>query len=406
VQQTNPEVQTKKLNSGSHTEPDSVSIIGLLEVLIKHKRLIVSVTLFAALVSIIYTLTLTNIYKATARIIPPHQESGGGLAALVGQAGALAGMAGLTGVGGPTDLYLGILGSRSVADAVIKRLDLAKEFKNQKPDVVRNILKGKVKFRAGQKDGIITIEAFDKRPERSAQLANVFVEELGKATVRLNLNKASTERNFLEKRLEVVKHDLSKAEDDLKEFSQKNKTIQVDSQARASIEAVAKLKAELALKEVQLASLRSRMTDESSDVRNVLAAVMRLRKEIGVSSGNESSADAIPTVGAVPSLGVMYTRLLRQVKVQEAIYEQLSKQYEFAKLTEAKDSANIQVIDDAVIPDIKDHPKRALIVFITSLGAFFASVLLSFLLEYYQKLSTEDRSRVVRILYALIPRKK
>ncbi len=384
---------------------EEINLLELVQVVAKRKRLIARISAGTALLAVAVSLFLPNIYSAKATVLPPQKDTGGGLSALLGQAGGLAGLAAGMGLGGSADLYLGILKSRSVADAVIKRLDLAKVFKTKTPDETRKALEGVVKMQAG-KDGIITITAEDKDPQRTAAMANAFVEELGRKSVQLNLTKAGTERAFLEKRLDVVKDDLKRAEDDLRAFQEKNKAVKVDSQAAASIQGIAQLKAEIVAKEVQLASLRSYETDESPEVKVVQAAIGKLRGQLGALAGNGGSGDGIPSMGSVPDLGLEYARRMREVKTQEAIYEQLTKQYEVAKLTEAKDSSSLQVLDEAVVPVKKSKPKRSLIVILATVTAFFVSVFLAFILEYFERMPVEDRARWEEIRAALSLRKE
>jgi tyrosine-protein kinase Etk/Wzc len=366
-----------------------INLLELVQVLVKRKMLIIKICSVAIVVSVAYSLILPNIYSATAKILPPQKETGGGLSALLGQAGGLAALA-AGGLGGGSDLYIGILKSRSVADAVIQRLDLLKVYKTKSLEKARTSLDGAVKVQAG-KDGIISITAEDKDPKRSALLANAFVEELGRTTVRLNLSKAGTERLFLEKRLDLVKKDLKAAEDDLKNFAQVNKIVQVDSQAKASIEGIARMKADLASREVQLSVLRATRTDQSTEVKALETGIQRLRMEILKVSGNSGGGEGIPSVGNVPAVGLEYSRKSRELKTQEAIFEQLTKQYEMAKLNEAKDSSSFQVLDEAVVPVKKSKPKRSLIVIMVTLSAFFVSILIVFVQEYLAKVSDEDK---------------
>ena len=300
------------------------SLLDLLRVVVRRKRIILIGCTFAALVSAAYSLSMPNVYSATARVLPPQKEVGGGVSALLGQMGGLAGLAGGA-LGGSADLYMGILKSRSVADAVIKRLDLQTKFKTKTIDETRSRLAGVVKPQAG-KDGIITITAENRDPKLAAALANVMVEELGNKSVQLNLTKAGNERVFLEKRLDVVKQDLANAEEALKSFQEKNKMFKVDTQAAASIEGIAKLKAEIVSKEVQLASLKSFQTDETPEVKLLQASLAKLRSQQGALSGNGVS-DVFPSVGNVPNLGLEYARRMRELKTQEAIFEQLKKQH-------------------------------------------------------------------------------
>jgi uncharacterized protein involved in exopolysaccharide biosynthesis len=337
---------------------------------------------------VLYSLNLKNIYTAKATLLPPQKESGGGAAALLASmGGGLAGLAG--GLGGSADLYLEILKSRSVADAVIKRLDLHAEFKSKNADATRSRLQGLVKFQTA-KNGIITITADHKDPAKAALLANTFIDELQKKSQQLNLTKASTERGFLEKRLVVVKQDLKSAEEEMKKFQEKNKTIKADEQVKVAIEGIARMKAEIVSREVQLAALRNSMTDESSEVRTLLAGITKLKSQLSSMSGTGEGGGVIPSVGNAPSIGVEYIRRLRELKTQEALYEQLAKQFELAKISEARDSSSLQVLDEAVVPLRKSKPKRSIIVILSTVTAFFCSIFLVFIKEYLAKLSPED----------------
>jgi len=376
-------------------EEQEINPLELLHVLVKRKMLIIKMCSIAFVLSIIYSLTVPNIYSATAKILPPQKESGGGISSLLGQAGGLAGLA-AGGLGGGSDLYLGILRSRSVADAVIQRPELFDQYKGQTLEAARSNLEAAVKIQAG-KDGIISITASDVDPKRSALLANALVEELGKTTIRLNLSKAGTEREFLENRLDLVKKDLKAAEDDLKTFAQNNKIVQVDSQAKASIEGVARLNAELANKEVQLAVLSSRQTEHSPDVKALQTGIRRLKSELGTLSGNSGAAQGIPAIGNVPGVGLEYSRKLRELKTQEAVFEQLTKQYEMAKISEAKDSSSFQVLDQAVTPVKKSKPSRGIIVVIATIAAFFLAIVIVFVQESAAGMSEENRKIIENI---------
>jgi len=374
-------------------EEQEIGILDLLQVLVRHGKLILRICGTAALLSIICSLLLPNIYTSTAKVLPPQKEGAGlsSLSAILGQAGG--GLASLAGgaLGGGSDLYLGILKSRSVEDAVIRRLALEKVYKKKTPEDTRKALEARVKMQAG-KDGIITIAANDKDPKRAAAIANCFVDELFKKSVQLNLIKAGTERSFLEKRLELVKTDLKNAEDSMKSFQEKNKAIKVDSQAIATIQGIAQMKAELITKEVHLASLRSYQTDENPQVRLLQSGISRLRGQLEAYEGSGMSGDAIPAVGNVPSLALEFARRLRELKIQELLYEQLTKQYEMAKLSEAKDSSSLQILDDAVIPTKKSKPRRSMIVILTTTVAFFISIFLAFIHEYGSKMPEEEKA--------------
>ncbi len=381
------------MNDANNINPETgaeeeINLLELLRVVVRNVPLIFKITTAAVILSVVYSLTLKNIYTARATLLPPQKESSGGAAALLASmGGGLAGLAG--GLGGSADLYLEILKSRSVADAVIKQLDLHTELKSKNADDTRRRLQGVVKFQTA-KNGIITITADYKDPAKAALLANTFVNELQKKSLQLNLTKASTERSFLEKRLTVVKQDLKSAEEEMKSFQEKNKTIKADEQVKVAIEGIARLRAELVTREVQLAALRNSMTDESAEVRTLLAGISRLKNQLGSMSGSGGGGGVIPAVGNAPAIGVEYIRRLRELKTQEALFEQLTKQFELAKISEARDSSSLQVLDEAVAPLRKSKPKRALIVILATVTAFFGSIFLVFIREYLAKLSPED----------------
>jgi tyrosine-protein kinase Etk/Wzc len=377
-------------------EEQEIKLLELVQVLVQRKMLIIKICTVSVVAAAIYSMTLPNIYSATARVLPPQKETGGGLSAMLGQFGGVAGLAG-GGLGGAgnSDLYLGILKSRSVTDAVIQQLDLAKVFRAPSLEVARRRLEGSLKLQAG-KDGIIAITIEDPDPKRAAAIANSYVEELGKTTVRLNLSKAGTERSFLEKRLELVKADLKAAEEDLKNFSQRNKIFQLDAQSKASIESLARVKSDLAKYEVQLSVLSASRTEQSPEVQAARSAIKRLKGELSALGGS-GAGEGIPTAGSMPGVGLEYARKLREFKAQEAIFEQLSKQHEVAKLNEAKDSSTLQTLDVAVPSVYKSKPSRSGIVIASAFASFAFSFVLVLLLDYLNKAPVEDKKTLENI---------
>jgi tyrosine-protein kinase Etk/Wzc len=384
VRQYMMEQQKKDVHEGL-----GIQVLELLRLLAKRKRLIAFITVLTAILSAAYSLTLPNIYSATVKVLPPQKDAGA-ISSVLGQMGGLAGLAAGGKGGGDTDLYLGIVRSRSVGEAVVKRLDLVKRWHCRGMRDAWNKLDGSIKAAAG-KDGIIFVSVEDTDAKLSALIANTVADELGRTLVRLNLSKVGSEKLFLEQRLDVVKRDLKAAEEDLKRFSQNNKIVKVDSQAEASVSGAARLKTEIASKEVELAELRRSQTDESYEVSAMQAGIRRLRAELAETSGNGGNGDGVPSIGNVPQLGLEYSRKMRELKTQEALFEQLSKQYEVAKLNQAKDSSSLQILDEAVVPDLKTRPRRSTLVIMSTLVAFICSVLAVFGLEYLERMPEEEK---------------
>lgn len=388
---------TKKLDE---CEAQSVNLLNLLEVIARRKKLILALCGASLVLSTGYSFTLPDIYSATARVLPPQKEMTGGFSAMLSQMGGFAGLA-AGGLGGGSDLYVGVLKSRTVADAVVQRLDLPKLYKVETAASARGIVGEALKLQVG-KEGIISVTVEDKNPKQAALIANEFVSELGRTLIRLNFSKVGTERVFLEKRLDLVKKDLIKAEEELKGYAQQHKIVEVESQTKASIENIARLKTELASTEVRLASLRTAQTEQSPEVKRLATQVKTQKSKLAQLAGSGGDGEGIPLLSNVPAQGLEYARKLRELKIQEATFEQLTKQYELAKLSEAKDSSSLQVLDDAIAPTSKSRPKRLLLVLTATVLAFFCSIMVALVLEFLEGMTEDEKVLFARIKKQLL----
>lgn len=375
---------------------DEINLLEYLLVIVKHKKMILSFCAIAFVLSCIVTLLQPNIYTATARILPPN-DSKGGLSSMLGGMGDLAALAGISGGGSSADLYVGMLNSRTVADAIIDQFNLMEHFEWEYRSAAYGALQSKVNIALGKKDGIIAVSVEDEDPEFAAKIANAFVEELKKLNIKINLGSAGRERLFLEERLEVVKKDLLQAEDRLQKFQTENKAIKIDDQASAIIGAIAQLKGELASREVQLGVLLSYQTQQNPEVLAVKESVVQLKDQLRKLEqspvGKNVSEDIFIATSDVPELGIQYARVLRDFKVQETLFELLTKQHEMAKISEAKNTSTIQVLDSAFVPDVKSKPRRSMIVLLMTILAGFAAIFLAFIRENMEQLDEEARQR-------------
>ncbi|WP_029918058.1 GumC family protein [Pelobacter seleniigenes] len=380
--------------ASQQTDGDEINLLEYLLVIVKHKKMIFLTCLVTFILTCGITLLMPNIYTSTARILPPQNDKGG-LSSMLGSVSNIAALAGLSVGGGSGELYVGMLKSRSIADAIIDKFDLMEIYGQKYRVKTYKILNDAVNFSVGKDDGIITVTAEDEDPKRAAAIANTYIEELKKLNIKLNLNNAGRERLFLEERLAVVQNDLSKAEDALKDFQEKNKAIRIDAQASAIIDAFATLKGELASKEVELGVLRSSQTDQNPQVKALREEITQIREQISQleqsHDGKTSSADIFLATSEVPELGIQYARLLRDLKVQETLYELVTKQYEMAKISEAKNTSTIQVLDAAMVPDKKSKPRRSIIVLATTFAMGFFALIFAFIREYGQRMDKEDR---------------
>ncbi len=390
------------------TADDEINLLELLLVIVQHKKMIFLTCLVTFIVTCGITLLMPNIYTSTARILPP-KDSKGGLSSMLGGMSDLAALAGISTGGGSGELYIGMLKSRTVSDAIIDRFNLMEHYEWETRTGAYSNLATKAKFTLGKDDGILSVSFEDEDPKLAADIANAYIDELQKLNVKINLNNAGRERVFLENRLDLVRNDLAKAEDALKEFQEKNKAIRIDAQASAIIEAIASLKGELASKEVELGVLLSSQTEQNPQVIALREGIAQIKDQISrlerSPDGKKVSDDIFMATSDVPELGVQYARLLRNFKVQETLYELLTKQYEVAKISEAKNMSTIQVLDDASPPDRKSKPKRALIVILATFCAGFLSLIVAFVRGFGGNLQGQDRQLWEQIKVQLSLRK-
>jgi uncharacterized protein involved in exopolysaccharide biosynthesis len=362
---------------------DEIYLTELFRALSRRRRLILGITAASAAVALVVSLLLPVYYKAETRILPP-QDKGSNLAAqLMGQAGGLIALAGGA-AGGKSqgELFVAMTKSRTVLDRVVDRFDLMKLYKGKYREDARKNLVGFLKVQEDRKSGIISLTVEDRDPKRAAEMANAFVEELKSLAGGLAISEAGQRRMFFEDQLGQTKVSLARAEEEVKAFQQRTGMFQVDAQARAIIEGIARLRAGIAVKEVEAKVLRSFATAQNPDLQRVEEEIRALRAELEkVETSKGHGFDPLMPSGRVPEMGTEYLRKLRQLKYNETLFELLSKQYELAKLDEARDAVVIQVIDRAVPPERKSGPHRALIVLLGTVIMLILSVFIVLLLE-------------------------
>ena len=360
-------------------EGDEISLLDLLIVLAERKRFILWVTAVFAILAIVISLLLPQRYTATVTLLPPQQSSSMG-AMLASQLGSMGGMAALAGgnlgLKSPNDQFVGMLKSRTVEDAMIQRFGLMQEYHKRYLSDARKKFENRATVDGSGRDGLIHISVEDPDPRRAAELANGYVDQFRNLSEHLAITEASQRRLFFEQELEQAKNNLANAEEALKQTEQTTGLIQLDSQARALIESAATLRAQITAREVQIQGMQTYATGENAQLVQAQRELEGLRAQLAKLGGSEDSAggELIVSKGRVPEAGMEYIRRLRDVKYNETIFDILARQFELAKLDEAKQGALIQVVDAAIPPDKRSFPKRTLIVIGATFVGFFIGI--------------------------------
>jgi tyrosine-protein kinase Etk/Wzc len=373
-------------------QPGEAQVLDLLIILSRRKHIILRTTLGVAVLAFGFSLCLPNRYTATASILPPQQVPSLA-AAMAGQLGALGPMAALAqkdlGLKNPNDIYVGMLRSRTAEDALIGRFDLLRVYGVRRMSDGRRKLENNSSIVLG-KEGFVTISVEDKDRNRAPQIANAYVEQLRQLTQDLAVTEAGQRRLFFERQLELARNNLADAEQALKQTEQSTGVIQLDGQAKAIIESVVRLRALMAAKEVELHAMRLFSTEQNPDVMLVEEKLSGLRTQLALLEKESGGpGDVQVPAGSVPEAGLQYVRRLRDLKYSEAIFDLLAKQYEAARLDEARTAAVIQVLDPAIAPDRKSSPQRTLIVVIVTMLGFCGSVGYVFSTEVLRRLHSD-----------------
>ncbi|HZD30977.1 MAG TPA: Wzz/FepE/Etk N-terminal domain-containing protein [Candidatus Angelobacter sp.] len=354
---------------------DRIDLLEILLVLAREKKLILQITLGAALLAAIVVFIVPKSYTATATILPP-QQSQSVLSSMLGQ---LAGAQTLDlrdlGLKNPADVFVAMLKSRTVEDALVNRFDLRKVYYVKRYQDARKKLEKNSEIDP-EKEGLISIAVTDHDPGRAADMANAWIDELRHLNQSLALTEAAQRRAFFEQKLAAERDDLSHAELTLKQIEQKTGLIQPDAQTRALIGAVADVRAQIAAKEVQLQSMRSYATASNPDVIRTERELAELRSQLSkiaqMQSGGPVSSEGnlqVPT-GRLSGASIEYLQAARELRYHESLYDFLSRQLEAARIDEAKDAVVVQVVDKAVVPERKSGPKRLLIAALVGMLAF------------------------------------
>jgi tyrosine-protein kinase Etk/Wzc len=378
---------------------DGISLFDLLIVLAERKWFILSVTIIFAVLAIIISFVLPSRYTATVTLLTPQQNSSVG-AMLASQLSSMGGMASLAGgslgLKNQNDMYVAMFKSRTVEDGMVQHFALMQEYHAKLPSDARKAFEGNAEVDGSGKDGLIHVSVQNHDPRRAADLANGYVDQFRLQSQHLAITEASQRRLFFEQQLEQAKDNLVNAEEAMKQTEQKTGMIQLDSQSKALIESAASLRAQVAAKEVQIQGMQSYATGENSGLLQAQRELGSLRAQLAALGGSEdiASGGLIVPKGQLPDVSLEYARKLRDVKYNQTIFDILARQFEVAKLDEAKQGSVIQVVDAAVPPDRKSFPKRVLLVVSATVAGFFIGIIATLFQRGFRRLKDTPETAV------------
>ncbi len=380
----------------SSEQNNEIDLLDYLNVIIKRRRMILRNAFYAALAMALISLVLPKTYTATTTLLPPEDSSKSGLQSLL--ANSPVSFLDLGGLGtSSADLFVEILKSRSVAEGVLQTKyayrdtlqNLYEIWGMSSRDQAVKKLRGKTTVILNEQ-GIIQIAVELHHPELAAQVANAYVAELDRVNREKSVSKAKNSRAYIEEQLQITEANLKKAATELAQYQSQFKALDLQEQTKVAIEKAGELKGTIIAKEVELQLALQIMKPNNPAVVRLQTELNELRKQFehlqfGNSVAFEDKKDYFIPFSDVPEVGVRLAELLREVKVQETVWQLLNQQYYSAKIQEARDTPTVQVLDEAKPPERRTKPKRALLVLVAGFLTFMFSVFWAFVLEYGER---------------------
>ena len=371
------------LPNGMQEADDEISLLDLLQTIVDNLRLLVLGPLAVGVTALGISFLIPPTYTAQTKFLTPQQQqsAAANMLASLGSLGGLAGAVG--GIKNPADQFIAYLKSVTLQDALIDRFSLLDRYEAKTKTDARLELIDKVRTASG-KDGLISIEVDDKDPQIAADLANAHIEELGKLLGKLATTEAQQRRLFFEKQLTQAKDKLIQSEIALKATGVSGSVLK--SIPASAVASVAGLQAAVTAQEVKLGAMRGYLAETAPDFKQAMNELANLRAQLG-----KQEKDT-PSIGNKATSEGDYITKYREFKYHETLFELFSKQFELAKVDEAREGAVIQILDAAKPPERKSQPKRVLIAIVATLAAIFALLLFVFIRQALQNSSQNSVS--------------
>jgi uncharacterized protein involved in exopolysaccharide biosynthesis len=342
--------------SAYHDTEDGAELLKALQLWVKHWRVLLLLPLTVGAVALGVAFLLPPTYLSRTVFLPPQQQ--GAASAALSQLGALSGLAGaVSGLRSSGDQYVALLQSATIADQIIDQFGLMQVYDVEYRFQARKQLSDSARVTLGKKDGLIAIEVVDRSPQRAADIANRFVEELRSLTSRLALSEAQQRRTLFEGQLKQTRDQLTAAQVALQTSGFSQSALRAD--ARASAEGYARLRAEATSAEVRLQALRRNLADSAPEVQQAVSVLGALRAQLTKLEESDK-----------PNGGPDYVSKFREFKYQETLFDLLARQYELARVDEAREGALIQIVDEARPAEHKHRPLRGPIAVVATIVSF------------------------------------
>ena len=374
---------------------DDIDLLELIGVLLKYKWLIIGMTVGAAVLVVAFSILtlklppeknpLPNMYTPSALVLI-NDESSSGMASLLSsiRLGDLAGLAGVSAGSSYGALAEKLLLSKSLLDVIAAEFEMTARYKVKKYPIgnTRKVLKDKLSVNFDSETSTLSIAVEDYDALFAKQVVDRLVEELADVFSKIGGNRNITKKNLLEQKLAEVEVEIAKLEADIQLFQVKHGTLDVESLAKEQVTAVAQLKSQLILRDMEIKTYVGFSQIDDPIIRRMRAERGNLAMLIDEMESGYSEYDSyMPSQDEFPKMAIEFEHLKRNLQIQASIFEILTQQYELAKLNVEGEEPIFQILELADVPDLKSGPSRGLLCIAVTAGAFLFSILLAFLLN-------------------------
>ncbi len=395
--------QTGRPEGEGRSSGDSLGGWGIVEVLVKNRRVIIWYPVIVAIAVAVFSLVIPAQYIGKVSILPPDSDfQSSALSALPLAEFGLGGGMSLPFMSTPSDILAQVLLSRRVLQSVVDSLDLKTVWGMPTRAAAVDALSSNLNV-VVELTGMVNVTVKDGDAKRAAQLSNVLVRRADRINREITNAKARNVRQFIGERLAETRTALARAGANLEAFQRVNKTVSLDDELRALIQNMADLKAGLTADEIELAILKKSMSSANPRVSALENRIAETRRQLrALESGGDTSGAIFSTgLAGAPKLIFDLAEKVRQVKIEETLLELLTSQYESAKIQEAKDTPTISVLDWAEPNPKRYRPRRARLVIAAYVSSVVVVVALVFVAEYFAVMRRRDPHKYERLQEAV-----
>jgi tyrosine-protein kinase Etk/Wzc len=352
------------------------------------------------------TFIMPKKYTAVATLMPPQDEGKLGMSGMLADV-SVPGLS-LPASASSADILVEMLKSRSVGERVLRRefafdgdsLQLYQGLKMPSVDVGLLRMRKTARFLLSKQNMISIVVEVGDAP-LAAHIANAYVEELDRINQQKSVSRAKNSRLYIESQLERTQLELRTATQKLAEFQQKNKAVSLENQMQSSIQQAGELKGQIIAKQVEIGVMRQSMKSQNPLVIRAQSELNELKRRYAeFQYGDEDVAvddsEFYLPFADVPEVALRLAELIRNVKVQETVWQLLNQQYFQAKIEEARNTPTVQVLDKATPPPFPSSPNKKAYVIVFGLLSIVMTKLWILLMFYWDgiKRSPEKQQRL------------